>query len=234
MSTVCDNVYEQLNERFGTLIENPIVLAACVFEHSRWPSFVTAQSQLEEYGDEHIRTLLTHFTTLFDYTRREWKRLKFSVMRDESLRSLKYSELYQRLFDQFSEKDNSLHFYNVLLLAVIVQTIAVDTSTCERGFSLMNMLKSVRRSRMRPALLRILMCICSLGTDWQTGQLVPVYEIIDEWRALSNRGRYEGKLLEALQQLDELSDVAGPTSSAASALTDLAIDEAIRGTPASS
>ena len=44
----------------------------------------------------------------------------------------------------YSDKIDSQHFYNVLLLAAVVQTIAVDTSICERGFSLMNNLKTCR------------------------------------------------------------------------------------------
>ena len=97
-----------------------------------------------------------------------------------------------RLFDQFSDKSNPSHFYNVLLLAAIAQTIAVDTSICERGFSLMNNLKTVRRSSMGKTLLRLLMVICSLGEEWKDPAKIPVKEIIEEWRAQSERGRYEG------------------------------------------
>ena len=46
--------------------------------------------------------------------------------------NLTYHELYERLFDHFSTKDNEQHYYNVLLLAAIVQCFAVDTSVCER------------------------------------------------------------------------------------------------------
>ena len=96
------------------------------------------------------------------------------------------------LFDQYSEKIDPQHFYNVLLLAAIVQTIAVDTSICERGFSLMNNLKTVRRSSMGKTLLRLLMTICSLGDEWKDPTKIPVKDIIEEWRAQSGRGRYEG------------------------------------------
>ena len=56
----------------------------------------------------------------------------------------KYLELYEDRFDHDSEKKNDQHFYNVLLLVAIVLSFAVDTSICERGFSLMNNLKTVR------------------------------------------------------------------------------------------
>ena len=67
-----------------------------------------------------------------------------------------------------ANKENDQHYYNILLLAGIVMCLAVDTSVCERGFSLMNNLKTARRSQMGNELLRILMTICSLGEEWKT------------------------------------------------------------------
>ena len=56
-------------------------------------------------------------------------------------------------------------------------TYAVDTSICERGFALMNNLKTARRSRMGNLLLRTLMTICELGDDWKDAAKIPVDEI---------------------------------------------------------
>ena len=131
-----------------------------------------------------------------------------------SVSTLKYVDLYQRLFDQYSEKTNGHHFYDVLLLVLIVQCIAVDTSICERGFSLMNSLKSAKRSRMGNELLRILMVICSLGgKQWKDDPAsIPVERILSEWRAQSSRGRYEGAQwsADALQDGDPQSDDDAP------------------------
>jgi hypothetical protein len=99
-----------------------------------------------------------------------------------------------RLFDHYSDKDNVLHYYNVLLLVSIVMCIAVDTSICERGFSTMNNLKTARRSRMGAMLLRTLMVICELGKEWQDPNKIPVEEIVEEWRTQSSRGRYESAM----------------------------------------
>ena len=71
------------------------------------------------------------------------------------------------MFDQFSNKDNPRHYYSVLLLVAIVHCYAIDTAICERGFSLMNLLKTARRSKMGTKLLRMLMVICSLGAEWK-------------------------------------------------------------------
>jgi len=216
---VGSGIVDHLNARFTSWLGDPILKAACVFEHSRWPSFETAKERLDAHGDGDIAKLLTHFSVLLrrlgcdcDSVEREWTRLKRLVMRDENLRALKYHELYERLFDQFSDKGNPQHFYNVLLIAAIVQTIAVDTSICERGFSLMNNLKTAKRSQMGTVLLRMLMTICTLGADWKDVSKIPVAEIIEEWRAQASRGRYESKMWtsEAL-----VAGAAAPSSSAA-------------------
>ena len=130
--------------------------------------------------------------------------------RRPSLGSLSYLELYQRLYDQKGNKilyetdgtltsskldDQSL--YNILLLVALVMPFAVDTSICERGFALMNNLKTARRSRMGNLLLRTLMTICELGKDWADPFKIPVDEIALEWRTQSMRGRYESAMWRA-------------------------------------
>ena len=224
------SIIDHLNARFTSWLGDPILKAACIFEHSRWPSFETARERLEAHGDGDISKLLTHFSVLLrrlgcdcDRVEREWTRLKSFVMRDENLRALKYHELYERLFDQFSDKANSQHFYNVLLIAAIVQTIAVDTSICERGFSLMNNLKTAKRSSMGTVLLRMLMTICTLGANWEDPTKIPVAEIMEEWRAQAKRGRYESKMWtpEALEvEGDTPSNSAAAPDTAASAAGD--------------
>lgn len=98
---------------------------------------------------------------------------------------------------QFSEKKNPQHFYNILLLVAIVHCFAIDTSVCERGFSLMNLLKTARRSCMGEHMLRMLMVIASLGEEWKDASKIPVQDIIEIWRDQSKRGRYEGQLWKA-------------------------------------
>ena len=76
-------------------------------------------------------------------------------------------------------------------------TYAVDTSICERGFALMNNLKTARRSLMGNLLLRTLMTICELGKEWEDPSLIPVDDIVQEWREQSKRGRYESAMWRA-------------------------------------
>lgn len=68
---------------------------------------------------------------------------------------------------------------------------------CERGFALMNNLKTARRSLMGNPLLRTLMTICELGKEWVDSSKIPVDEIADEWRGQSARGRYESAMWRA-------------------------------------
>jgi hypothetical protein len=89
----------------------------------------------------------------------------------------------------------SNHFYDVLLLVAIVCCFAVDTSICERGFSLMNLLKTAKRSRMGTALLRMLMTIGTLGEEWKDPSKIPAAEIVDIWREESKGGRYLNKFV---------------------------------------
>ena len=99
-----------------------------------------------------------------------------------SLVSFTYIELYKRLFDQkgnkfvyvadgtCTDKLDDQSFYNILLLIAIVMSFAVNTSICERGFALMNNLKTARRSRVGDLLLRTLMTICELGKVQRVGR----------------------------------------------------------------
>jgi hypothetical protein len=198
VSNVTSSLEKYLSDRFASILKDPVLKAACIFEHARWPSLATSRATLESYGEKEIDLLLAHYKTLFSYlggdadkVQREWRRLKLKVSGDATLASLPYAELYERLYDHYSRKDDPHHFYNVLLLQAMIGCLAMDTSICERGFSLMNNLKTARRSSMGNELLRMLMTICSLGKEWRDSSKIPVEAIVEEWRSQSKRGRYE-------------------------------------------
>ena len=57
----------------------------------------------------------------------------------------------------------------VLVLVLIVLLIIVDTSECERGFSLVNRLKTDERNRLKISNLNNLAVTCNLeGQCWST------------------------------------------------------------------
>ena len=93
-----------------------------------------------------------------------------------------------------------LHYHNVLLLVAIVMCMAIDTFVCERGFSLMNLLKTAKRSTMVNELLRILMTVCSLGKDagWDDPTKIPnspsKTSCIELWREQSSKGEHANSL----------------------------------------
>eukprot|EP00966_Prymnesium_polylepis_P087938 2034488-Prymnesium_polylepis.1 len=87
-------------------------------------------------------------------------------------------------------------------------SFAVDTSVCERGFALMNNLKTARRSLMGDLLLRTLMTICELGGEWADASKIPVHEIAEEWRSQSKKGRYESAMWRAAGLLEPNSKEA--------------------------
>ena len=216
LSNTTSSIVDHMNERFYTILKDPVLKASCIFEHVRWPSFSSAREALESYGVQEINLLLGHYETLYGYlggnpaaARREWLKLKLFIGRTDTLTSLSYRELYQRLFDQkgnkfiyladgtCSNKLDDMSLYNILLLVAIVMTYATDTSICERGFALMNNLKTARRSRMGSLLLRTLMTICELGDEWEDPSKIPVNEIVEEWRSQSSKGRYEAAMWRA-------------------------------------
>ena len=47
---------------------------------------------------------------------------------------------------------------------------------------------------MGSLLLRTLMTICELGSEWADASKIPVDEIVEVWREQSNRGRYESAM----------------------------------------
>lgn len=63
--------------------------------------------------------------------------------------------------------------------------IALDTSCCERTFSLMNRLSRFQRSKLGLAMLSTLVTICELGRSagWTNISKIPVDAIIERWKA---------------------------------------------------
>ena len=89
--------------------------------------------------------------------------------------------------------------------------MAIDTSICERGFSLMNLLKTAKRSRMGNELLRMLMTVCTLGkaAGWTDPTKIPVDEIIEIWREESSKSRYANAFLWSVEGLLEVQAELG-------------------------
>ena len=152
VENVTSSIVEHMNERFYTILSDPVFKASCIFEHLRWPSFGTDRLALESHGEQPVELLLDHYKTLYNYlggnpakARCEWRRLKLFVGREANLISLSYLELYERLFNQkgnkfmygtdgtCSDKLDDPSFYNILLLLAIIMSYAVENLHLRAG-----------------------------------------------------------------------------------------------------
>ena len=52
VENVTNSVVEHMNERFYTILSDPVFKAGCKFEHMRWPSFGTDRLALESHGEQ--------------------------------------------------------------------------------------------------------------------------------------------------------------------------------------
>ena len=118
-------------------------------------------------------------------TGKQWIALKREVTRDPVKAGMTREALWNRLYDHFSDRSDPGHYYHILMLHLIVSMIALDTSCCERTFSLMNRLSRFQRSKLGLAMLSTLVTICELGrvAGWTEIAKIPVDAIIKRWKA---------------------------------------------------
>ena len=109
--------------------------------------------------------------------------MKRDVANDPVKSGMTRKALWRRLYDHFSDRSDPGHYYHILMLHLIVSTIALDTSCCERTFSLMNRLSRFQRSKLGLAMLSTLVRICELGraAGWTDMSKIPVDAIIKRW-----------------------------------------------------
>ena len=206
----------EMHARFDPFLADPVLDASEVFDHSEWPA---AGDERNSYGNDKIAFLLQHFEVLFGHLEvdivkaaLEWVRLKEKVMCSQILRSMKYDDLYENLFDHHSSPADDEEFFNILMLVLCIHVIALDTSICERLFSRMNRLQSKVRNRMGLMLLQMSMTICELGSAWKNGpSLIPVDAILAIWKEGKKNGRYENKALwscESLLAMERISSAS--------------------------
>ena len=145
---------------------------------------------------DHFKTVLPKLGVDTRKAEKEWIRLKSFVVSEPTLMTLPYHDLYDRLFDGESDPRDPLSYFNVLVLVLLINVIAMDTSICERIFSQLNRLQSKVRNRMGIKLLQMLMTINLLGKSWKADlSTIPCTEIIAIWREGMKTKRYENKMI---------------------------------------
>jgi hypothetical protein len=194
-SDIIDALDKFLVSRFVKTLEDPILDAAKAFSHRHWP---TSQAALQGMHNDAIKLLYSHYGHFFEADETEadvleqWEAMKIEIGTSEGLMSLSFHELWARMLIQFSDQ-----YALVLRLVVITLLIPVDTSECERIFSLMNDIKTPERSSMGQQNLKNLMLWHALAVKQVDGKFkpmdckdVPVMEILKEFRAMAGpKGR---------------------------------------------
>jgi hypothetical protein len=158
---IVDAVLDQLETRFKPFKENKILKACMAFDHRAWSTKPwDEQDETErEAGLTDIDTLIAAWKPLLQsmgvdivLARSEFIAMKEHVSTRSNLSTSTFERLYTHLFNHAGDDSKRgttavPSFFNALCLVMMAMTLAVDTSICERAFSLMNRLKSAKRNR---------------------------------------------------------------------------------------
>ena len=134
--------------------------------------------------------LLEHFSTFFTAEQRAKALEEFKEFKQEVVELLP-QQLPRRVHDFWiwAFKHFEYKYSCLFKLVRFTQLVPCDTSDCERGFSLMNLLLTALRNRLGKQHLNDLMTICSLGpTIAEFNKDLPA--ILQLWHAQSKKGRY--------------------------------------------
>ena len=179
---MCDGLIEHFESRFSKVLDRPEIHAFAVFDHRKWPPLRPLEP-MEAYGKPEISLLFDHFVVFFSDTTKEvvlsqWVDLKKEILDAEGLMLRKFNDLWSHMLVHFSD-----HYSFVLRLAVLLLLIPIDTSECERIFSLMNNIKTGERSKLNQANLRNLMLWHYHGKNYSLEKL-PWLSILNEFKLL--------------------------------------------------
>ena len=120
------------------------------------------------YGNEELALILKHFTgLLFDSdalerAKEQWLRLKLFVCKRVPLHEREFHILWPKILKE------DKRFSTIMRLISIVKVLPMNTAACERGFSLMNRIKSKGRARLKNSVMSSLMCISANGEELES------------------------------------------------------------------
>ena len=119
----------------------------------------------------------------------QWKE-RIRIDHDDKKTMGLHTKTVKKLWSHFIKKSEGMYpvfsFFMRLLLSV-----PIDTSCCERWFSVMKRLKNKMRNRMNQELLRNLMCICLHGP--KDVRDFDAMAAVQEWKTMHTRGIYSEK-----------------------------------------
>ena len=184
---VIDGLSDHLTTRFTKVLDNPVLQAMSLFDKRKWPS---DKATLQESWHSELETLFDAYriffldTTTADDVIEEWKQMAPEILESPGLMSRSFHDLWSHMLVSFSDE-----YPLVLRLAAIMLLVPVDTSECERVFSLMNDLKTSQRERMGQENLKNQMLWHTVAKGLKCEE-VPVVAILNEWRKMAGfKGR---------------------------------------------
>ena len=182
---VLSSLKVHLTQRFLKVLDVPVINAYAIFDHRKWPT----ADKLDGFGAPEISLLYNQYKHFFDDTTLpdlyiEWYALMKEILSAKGLKGRDFTSLWSHMIANFADE-----YRYVLRFVVFMMLMPLDTSMCERMFSLMNNIKSSERSRMGQRNLRNLMAWHSHGKD-VTHQQLPWITIMNEFKLLAgNAGR---------------------------------------------
>jgi hypothetical protein len=190
---LCDRSRSAARECFQPIRDNESLRAASVFRHE--DILLLCDDEVDAYGARSIKHLTAKFELQLaemgvqeDQILPQWSRFKRKIRRDTRLAAQKYDTMWDWMFQHRSDTIDPQHCYDLLCLVVLVRCWMLDTSCCERGFSVMNLLRSAVRNRLSTELCRVLMTIALIGGErYKHASTVPVDEIYKVWKAEKKR-----------------------------------------------
>ena len=190
-AVVLQSLKDHLTTRFKDVLDQPEIQAYSIFDHRKWPSLKPAPL-LAAFGIPEVTLLCDLSKEFFEDTSvevvlQQWEALKIEISSSPGLFGLKFVDLWPRMIEKFGDK-----YQFVLRLVAFMLLMPIDTSICERMFSLMNNIKSSERSALEQATLCNLMLWHHLGRDVSLADL-PWISILKEFHMLTPTGTQRKK-----------------------------------------
>ena len=206
---IVDGTIQNIDERFGSLVDNDIIKAAAIANVHNWPSEAEA---LNEYGEDEVEKLYMHFEgplkrRNIDLNRAKvkWIELKTQVARKRKLektaaanaqaqqqqkkqkstkvtkpKSSSVNVSMQIWEDILTDPELKENFKHILAIIEIILILPVHTSNLERGFSQMNLIKTEKRTHLTTESLNSLLTVKLSGLDYRSYD--PAGAIIRWWK----------------------------------------------------
>ena len=203
-------IIKNLEERFKGYTESPVVTASKIFQAKNWPTLEEIETDgMEEqaYGVPELKILHTHFQHLrcmeefnLNQAMQEWFLMKITVHKMERRHQDSFAAFWQYFLSFSQHRSECVGFPNVNKIIRCLLITVVDTSCCERGFSLMNRIHTGGRNRLSLKTLEHLMRISLNGPSVEHFDPHPV---LLDWNKIRNRTKTKTKPIRTELRFDK-------------------------------